>query len=278
MKRIYLIIVGLAIAVSLSFAFSSGPLDNYCGNPPLNNNCTQCHNSFPVNSGNGTLQLEVTPTYVPGTTYTLIVSLSNTGQSRWGFELTPMAGFVAAGTLVVTDTTHTQLSDNPSPAPDFLKHTRAGTYAGITTGATWDFQWVAPPAGTGTVTFYVAGNAANNSATSLGDYIYTITRTIDEVSAVAPHISLPTNPQVLTNYPNPFNPLTTLTFSLNQPGAVQLSLYDVLGRQIESILQGQMSAGPHSITLNASSLASGTYVARLVTPQGSSVRVLNLVK
>ena len=280
MKRIFLIVIGLAIAVSLSFAYSGGPLDGYCGNPPANNNCTACHNSYPVNSGDGEIGLDGPLTYTPGDTlHYIFVYMNDPGQNRWGFELTPMVGNNAAGTLIVYDPTNTQLSENPSPSPDFLKQTSAGTYAGSNNCWGWAFDWIAPPAGTGTVYFYIVGNAANNSNSPAGDYIYTSIHTMtEEGSAVSPQISIPLSPQILSNYPNPFNPITTLTFSLNQPEPISLNLYDVMGRQVMSLYQGNISAGSHQFTIDGSTLASGIYFARMVTPNSSSVRVLNLVK
>jgi hypothetical protein len=278
MKNFYLIIVGLATTVSLTFAFSSGPLDGYCGNPPNHYNCTQCHSDFPVNSGIGTLQLTGPLTYNPGDTLTYVIALANPGQTRWGFELTSMTGNQQAGTINVLDPIHTQLSDNPSPQPDFLKHTTAGTYAGIPNGTAWAFDWVAPATGIGPVTFYLAGNAANNSGDTHGDYIYTTTLVVEQASAVSPQISIPLDSQLLSNYPNPFNPTTTLTFSLNQPAPISLNLYDIMGREVMSLYQGNMSAGFHQFSIDGSSLASGIYFARMVTPQSNSIRAINLVK
>ena len=277
MKRIYLIFVELTIIVSLSFGYSGGPPDGMCGNPPNNTNCTQCHSDFPVNSGLGILQLTGPFTYVPGDTLTYVIAIANPGQSRWGFELTSMSNNQQAGSILVLDPIHTQLSDNPSPNPDFLKHTSAGTYPG-TNGAAWAFSWAAPTTGIGPVSFYLAGNAANNNNTTTRDYIYTTTLVVEEGSAVSPQITMPLNPQVLSNYPNPFNPITTLTFSLNQPAPISLNLYDVTGRQVMSLYQGNISAGYHQFTIDGSTLASGIYFARMVTPTNSSLRVLNLVK
>jgi len=163
-----------AIAAGSAGAFSSGPPDDFAGNPPGLADCTTCHGSFPVNSGDGSLTLEGLPAaYDPGETYDLTVVLADGQQSRWGFELTALDGSdVAAGELVVTDATNTQVSE--SSDRQFMKQTFDGTYSGTVDGpVSWSFQWMAP-IDVPLVTFYVAGNAANGDGSTGGDYIYTI--------------------------------------------------------------------------------------------------------
>jgi hypothetical protein len=278
MKQVIVFMSALTLVASLSFGFSSGPPDGYCGNPPALQNCTVCHISFPVNSGDGTLSITAPTTYSPGATYDMTVHLEDPDQSRWGFELTTMdAANHQAGTIVVTDPTHTQLSNNPSPMPDFIKHTSAGTYPGTQSG-TWQFQWIAPAAGTGTVTIYFAGNAANNSSDPLGDYIYTSTHTIEEGATVSMDPITSLGYQLLSNYPNPFNPTTTLMFTLDQPGNVKLIVYDILGRPVASLANGRLQTGTYRFEFDGSFLASGSYVACLMTPNGTMTRMMTLVK
>jgi hypothetical protein len=161
-----------------AFAFSSGPPDDFCGNPPDMNYCTLCHNSFPLNSGDGSLTLNGLPAaFEPGVSYDLSVVLGDPGQRRWGFELTVVNDLAErGGTLEVTDFTNTQLSSGA--LRDFVKHTFPGTYADTPGPTTWDFRWTAPT-DDAQVTFYLAGNASNNSASPSGDYIYAISVTVD---------------------------------------------------------------------------------------------------
>jgi len=162
------------------FAFGSanGPDDGYAGNPPLGLDCTICHFDFPPNSGDGSLEiLNLPPVFVPGSTYTLMVALSDPGQMRWGFEVTVLdVADQQAGTLVVTNPAVTKLSDNTDPDPDYLKHTFDGAYFAPDVSPGWTFDWVAP--NLPSVTFYIAGNAANASEDPSGDNIYTRSYTI----------------------------------------------------------------------------------------------------
>lgn|GEM_PF-4129312 len=80
------------------------------------------------------------------------------------------------------------------------------------------------------------------------------------------------------NYPNPFNPATTIAFSIPEPGKVSLKLYDMLGREVFTLLNEEMPAGNHNIELNASSLSSGTYIYKLTAGKHQLSRKLVLLK
>ena len=80
------------------------------------------------------------------------------------------------------------------------------------------------------------------------------------------------------NYPNPFNPQTTIRFSVPESAQVKLAVYDVLGREVRVLVDGVREAGMHEVVFDASTLPSGTYLYRLETPQGSFVQTMQLVK
>ena len=85
------------------------------------------------------------------------------------------------------------------------------------------------------------------------------------------------------NYPNPFNPSTTLAFELPQASHVTLQVYDVLGREIVRLAEGEYEPGRHEVVFDARSVASGLYVARFVaeTEDGSvatKIRRMTLLK
>ena len=66
------------------------------------------------------------------------------------------------------------------------------------------------------------------------------------------------------NFPNPFNPTTNITFSLNEPSRVTLSVFDVAGREVETMLSGaSLQSGAHEIAFDAGALPSGTYLYQL---------------
>lgn len=79
-------------------------------------------------------------------------------------------------------------------------------------------------------------------------------------------------------YPNPFNPETRVTLELAHTTAAVLTLHDLLGRQVRVLHDGPLSAGSHSLVVDASGLASGTYLLNLETPGGGETRRITLVK
>lgn len=150
---------------------------------PGEGQCLDCHTSVP--DGNGSFQILGVPAiYQPGLTYTLTVQIQHTGQSRWGFEVTALrettpGTFVAGGTIVRTS----DLTLLSTPGNQYISHTSNhklagdpldGTFREVVDGpVSWSFDWIAPDAGAGTVTFYGAGNAANNNnANGAGDFGY----------------------------------------------------------------------------------------------------------
>ncbi|MDE0016467.1 MAG: dockerin type I domain-containing protein [Candidatus Poribacteria bacterium] len=154
-----------------AFAFSFDPPDEKTG-APNETTCMDCHVGNDLNAPGGSLMLTVPETYTPNEVYTIVVNLSRSGQSRWGFEMTALDGDGArAGSLKADDAANTQVSDTNSK--QYIQHTSIGTAQGTNDAHSWEFQWTAPDADIGPITFYAAGNAANGDSTSTGDYIYT---------------------------------------------------------------------------------------------------------
>jgi hypothetical protein len=409
------LILVLSLIPGIVSGFDFGPPDHYCGDPPDYGNCTVCHTSFPVNSGPGSVSIAGLPAaYTPGTTYPITVTTGQTGQSRWGFEITVIKSDGSrGGQLVVTDSLHTQLSVYVPLNRDFMKHTTPGTFPGTPTSHTWTMNWIAPSAGTGTVVFYVAGNAANNDTLHFGDYIYVATAMVYQagvppqldvalapigapipqvpaaggsfnfnvsltrvVGPVAPYtvwarvrnpngtytgnllgpvnINTPvgltvtrTRPQNVPNTwvpgfytylayanssfaypaidsawfyftklvtfgdsplvwdatcngdpfpgeqpvaasipsglelgisPNPFNPTTTISFTLPEAVRVVLNVYDVQGRLVTSLVNGWREAGQHQVTFDGSTLASGVYLYTLTAGSNTATGKMVLMK
>jgi hypothetical protein len=82
----------------------------------------------------------------------------------------------------------------------------------------------------------------------------------------------------LSCFPNPFNPSTTISFSLPKPSSVNLQIFDILGRIVYAVECGRLSAGTYHHTFDASDLASGVYFARLKTSAEIRTTKLLLVR
>ena len=188
MLPVWGVLVLLLIASSGNvFAFSSGPPDEKTG-APNENTCAQagCHAGNDLNISGGSLMLTIPETYEPNEVYTIIVNLSRTGQSRWGFEMTALdADGARAGLFAADAAANTQLSETNSK--QYIKHTSIGTAQGTIDEHSWEFQWTAPDTDIGPITFYAAGNASNGNFNPVDDYIYT---TEAESTSVVAGVSL----------------------------------------------------------------------------------------
>lgn len=100
----------------------------------------------------------------------------------------------------------------------------------------------------------------------------------DEQMATASTEASPLQYSLGNNYPNPFNPATTLSFTLPQAGQVNLAVYDISGRWIATIVDGYRQAGTHEVTFDGSSLASGIYIYRLGAGDFSATGKMVLMK
>ncbi len=80
------------------------------------------------------------------------------------------------------------------------------------------------------------------------------------------------------NHPNPFNPTTTISYSLAADGAMRLTLYNALGQVVRVLDEGNRSAGQHQVTLDASGLASGVYLYRLEAEGFTAQKKMVLLK
>lgn len=79
-------------------------------------------------------------------------------------------------------------------------------------------------------------------------------------------------------YPNPFNPVATIRFTLTEPGFTRLDIFNVKGQRVETIVADHLTAGDHNYTWNANGMASGVYFYRVQAPEGILNRRMTLLK
>jgi hypothetical protein len=80
------------------------------------------------------------------------------------------------------------------------------------------------------------------------------------------------------NYPNPFNPATNIGYQIPSGGHVTIRVYDMLGREVKTLINEYKPAGSHNVDFNSGSLSSGTYIYRIVTGDYTASRKMVLVK
>ncbi|HVG18712.1 MAG TPA: Reeler domain-containing protein [Blastocatellia bacterium] len=168
-------------AVTTVHGFSGGPPAAHTG-APGENNCTECHNTNSPQQDTNAFSISVPSSYEPGRTYQIIVKHTNSNSSRrqWGFQLTALAGGSRAGEFQPLNNL-TQL--DTLNGRQYIEHTFNGSFPGQRGGATWTFNWVAPSSEVGPVTFYAAGNQADQSGSESGDRIYLTNVTVNPSAA-----------------------------------------------------------------------------------------------
>jgi hypothetical protein len=167
-------------------------------------------------------------------------------------------------------------STNNDPAR-LLDVTTSGTAATLV-DSTGDLGNFANGNATGDVDMRIAGNIitlyvliGNNG---LAAY------TIDLTPTAVANTTAPLSFDLAQNFPNPFNPTTNIEFSLPSSGKATLRVFDLLGREVATLVDGVLPQGNHRATFNASAIASGTYFYRLEfgPSQGAeSVRMKRMV-
>ena len=129
------------------------------------------------------------------------------------------------------------------------------------------FTEIAFVKGKGTSTDKSIYNYTDKSALS-GKYYYRLKQvdfdgTYQYYKSIEIDLGLPKNYSLEQNYPNPFNPSTTIRFALTTSAKVNIKLYNTLGQEVATILNGELNAGIHETIFNASNLSSGVYFYRL---------------
>lgn len=156
----------------------------------------------------------------------------------------------------------------------------ADAYPG-STGAT-SFTGVTAPASTnyaGEATLVGVSNISASGPVMHADLAVQLSADVEAVDGA----TLPAEITLGQNYPNPFNPRTRITFELPTSSAVDLTVYDLLGKEVETLVNGTLPAGVHSYEWNAAGaedtpLASGLYFYRLTTGDLSLTRKMVLLK
>jgi hypothetical protein len=220
-----------------------------------------------VNSGAGRVKIELldASSYTPGTQHRLRITVEDPSASRWGFELSArITGQTQkAGDLAVADGTITR--SDTAGGYQYITQNGAGTRAGTPASASWEVFWTAPSAGTGNVTFYAAGNAANRNFSTSGDNIYTTSLTVSEGGGA----TVPTKSYTLPQFVFGGGWYTALYFSnsSDQARTVNLKFYGDNG----SPLSVPLPAGGTASEQNLNLPGRGTVIFETLSSGGSLV-------
>jgi hypothetical protein len=195
--------------------------------------CVSCHTPSNISSSTVVSVLnaagEPVTQYLPGQQYTTRVTINtNTGNpTRWGFQM-----------IALRDANNTDLKGFSDQNPNNYKlvtvNSTNRTYAehdNSSTSNVFNVTWTAPTAGTGAVTFYVAGNAVNNNGSNTGDGASATALKLTEGSATS--VQNPDAARVaLQVWPNPVASTANLSATLQQAGDYRLAVHDLAGRMV----------------------------------------------
>ncbi len=204
-----------------------------------------------------------------------------------GYQIFPRyyaTDFLPAGTLVPVELT--SFSANVSEGNVILNWTTATELNNsgfeVERKSNGEFRTIAFIQGNGTTTEEHNYSYADNNLSN-GSYTYRLKQvdydgTFAYSNEVNVEITTPVKFELSQNYPNPFNPTTKINFSIPQNSEVTLTVYNVLGQKVKTLLNGFMVAGKHTINFDASGFNSGIYIYKLEAGIFSEVRKMTLLK
>ncbi|MDQ3050557.1 MAG: T9SS type A sorting domain-containing protein [Bacteroidota bacterium] len=250
MKKITLIILAVS---SLSFLSAIMKEDGRAGATasPGETSCNTsgCHNGNLVNSGGGSILIDA-PTmtgweYIPGQVYPINVTVAKTGVSLFGFGFEALRSTGAnGGMLSITNAVQTRIL-----TAVISGNVRTNVVHKLNGGATpnlhtFTFNWTAPVTGTGDITFYAAGNAANGNGSTSGDFIYTTSQIVTESTSGLEDIANNYSVQV---FPNPAIEKLNIRFKVEEPAFVEIKLVDIAGKVSAMVFSNELSTGDHAL-------------------------------
>ncbi len=169
MKKKFYLGITAALFVAALFSYSSVSPVGKTNSPLDGNSCTQCHQGSTISNQDNWISSNIPASgYIAGETYTITASGNHSSAVKFGFEITAENETAKQGTFVITNATETQFAFGDN---NFVSHTSDGNTP-IDGVKTWTFDWIAPAAGTGDLTFYAAFNSANGNGQNTGDIIF----------------------------------------------------------------------------------------------------------
>lgn len=198
---------------------------------------------------------------------------ATTGDATWQHAFFDTQPWTTAGGDAAPDASATQALGGP------------GRYSWASADLTADVQaWLDDPAandgwmlrgneaGTGTAKRFDAREAASPAVRPTLTVVYTLSGTAVDADA------LPQAVRLEANYPNPFNPRTVITYTLAAAGPVTLRVFDVLGREVATLVDAVEPAGRREVAFDAAGLPGGVYLYRLTAGGTVQTRGMTLLR
>ena len=257
-KSLTALLLLLFFSTIVLFAYSTG----ITGATRKNGQGCTCHNPNPSSAVVVTINGPLT--MAPGSTSNFTVTISGGPLAAAGTNIAASSGTLVPQSglqLIGSELTHL------SPK------------APVNGIVTYNFSYTAPAA-TGSVTLYANGNSVNLNGNNTGDqwnFAADKIITVTQANGVIDNSNI-TNYKLEQNFPNPFNPSTTISYSLAENSFVKISISDITGREINSLVNKYQEKGNHSLVFNSEGLASGIYFYKISANGFTDMKKMILIR
>jgi hypothetical protein len=245
MKKLFF---ALLLGVVIGWAHN-GYTGSYSGAPGQQSCASSCHGGT-----GGTLVMTGFPaSYRPSQAYRIVIKRTT-------------------GSAIVNVNATTRLGSTSAVAGTFAILTNSALYTGADGGIYANphaidsvvFQWTAPAKGSGPVNFYASG-FQGTTGSSNGQSKQITQSSTEVLTSVSDKPGIPATAVLMNNYPNPFNPSTTIRYGLPHTSHVTLTIFNTIGQIVATLQKGTQEAGYHDVTFEGNDLPSGVYLYRLTT-------------
>ncbi|NND72334.1 MAG: T9SS type A sorting domain-containing protein [Rhodothermales bacterium] len=241
------------------------------GTPGNSGSCADagCHNTYPVNSGIGSVTIDAPAEFLAGVPLEFMVSVEDTSRFRFGFQTTiKTAAAENVGTFELIDS-NTRFATGNS---NYVTHTLANS------NAQWTVRWTPPAELTEDVTIYAGGNAADGRFTPASDYTYEteVLLQFAQPSGIDDQDDPASSPR-LEAFPNPASSIVSLVFESGQENDARLQVFDLLGKIVYEAPSGPIASG-QTIDVNVTNFPAGVYIGKLIVGTRSISTTFSVVK
>ncbi len=190
------------------------------------------------NTGPGSLIINYggAEVYEAGATYDISVTIDDPNASRFGFQMIALdESFNSTGAFISPAGSMTNIQTSPA-GREYINHQSVPNPS----ENTYSFQWTAPATGSGSVTFWASGLAANGNGAKTGDYTYTASLNITEMEDTALEDILNKDIEI---YPNPIQNDLNINLDLKENTNVAIQIMDATGKMIQQFNQQTYAVG-----------------------------------